>query len=202
MGAREDGATLVEVAITAALAAVIALAVAGAIRAGVESQTRQLERTRLQREAVAAVQRLGRVLRLAGMGLGAGQAAFLQARPDALQVSYRDPSQGVQNDILVELRSDGSLWESVAINGQAPVARRLAGPDMTAARTRVLGPLFTFYDAGNTDLAASLGDPDPAVAAAARRAIRRVGIVLRLDGDGDLVADVTYTTSAGAWNSP
>lgn len=202
MGAREAGTTLIDVAITAALAALIALAVGGAIKAAVESQTRQLERMRLQREAVAAAQRLGRVLRVAGMGLGAGQAAFLQARPDALEVSYVDPSQGVQTDLLEELRPDGTLWETLSVNGQPTVQRRLTGQDMTATRLRVLGPIFTYFDAGNADLAASLSDPDPVVAAAARRAVRRVGVALRLDGDGDLVADVTYTTSAGVWNSP
>lgn len=202
MGTREAGTTLIDVAITAALAALIALAVGGAIKAAVESQTRQLERMRLQREAVAAAQRLGRVLRVAGMGLGAGQAAFLQARPDALEVSYVDPSQGVQTDLLEELRPDGTLWETLSVNGQPTVQRRLTGQDMTATRLRVLGPIFTYFDAGNADLAASLSDPDPVVAAAARRAVRRVGVALRLDGDGDLVADVTYTTSAGVWNSP
>ncbi len=216
----ERGSTLVETAVATAIAGMVALAVAGAFRASIEAQERQLNRVRWQREVETAVEHAADVLRRAGDCLSPDRSAIVDPDWTATKVTVaytaRDPvthacrDAAYQRDhyttVTLEVNG-GALWETTVDyrTGQAPVttARQVAGFARPggAPGTTVLNdadtPLFEYWGPGPPDPITGLL-PSPVTPAE----IRRVTVSLALDGDGDGVEDDRGRVSVSLWNRP
>lgn len=205
----ERGSTLMEVAIATAIAGLVAAGVAGAFKASIDAQQRQVNRILWQREAETAVRHAADVLRRTGGCLSPDRAPMLDWTADKVTVAYTDPcgDAGFQRDnyttVTLEVYS-GALWEKrVDWSGSTSTTtnRQLAGfarpggtPGTTILNDAVSRPLFQYFGPPNAQ-----GVPTPPTDPAQ---IRRVTVSLALDGDADGIEDWTARASVSLWNRP